>query len=192
MTRIASLLVPVFKTLLWLPVILLATAVASGAVVFENINGIDCSGVFGQGFDNCTVDGSPSIIKFVGALDAVDDSNSAFPTIDGTEFTFSGLGTDNSTGTWTYTPNDPEDPAIRFWVAKAGNGFNLFYDGTSGDRSSSVPVFTGTWSTPQEKGLSHITFYNTGREVQIPEPSSLLLLGAGLSGLLFALLRGRC
>ena len=161
---------------------------ASAVVLSFEISGNDCSGVFGQGFDNCQIDGSPSIIKFDGNLTTVTDINSAFPSIDGTEFAFSNTGNGNGTGTWTYTAG-PNDPSIRYWVAKAGPGFNLFYDVDDATGcniytdclSDANVVTTGDWITPSGGGgprdLSHITFYDTGNNGTVPEP--LTILGAG-------------
>lgn len=155
----------------------------------ELIDGNDCAGVFGKGFSNCRVpgNGSPSIIKFDADLD-VDEISVNYPTIDGTEFDFSGLGTDNKTGTWTYTPDDlgiGEDPAVKFWTAKAGPEFHLFY--MTGvnivDRSMAESVTTGEWETPDGKELSHITFYDTGEFSPVDEPATLVLVGLSLLGL---------
>jgi hypothetical protein len=43
----------------------------------------------------------------------------------------------------------------------------------------------GTWTTTpaQAGGLSHANLYGRGRTTQVPEPGTLLLLGAGLAGL---------
>lgn len=160
--------------------------------VMELLPGNDCSGYFNiglkNGFPNCRVDGSPSIIKFDEDLD-VDEVSVNYPTIDGSEFSFSGLGASNSSGTWTYTPNDlgvGEDPAVRFWSAKAGNGFYLFYVTPGGvlNRSLAESVTTGTWVTPSGKELSHITFYDTGDfPPVVDEPATLVLLGLSLLGL---------
>jgi len=155
----------------------------------ELIPGNDCSGVFGSGFPNCRVDGSPSIIKFDQDLD-VEEISVNYPTIDGTEFEFTNLGTDNTTGTGTYMPDDlaiGEDPAVRFWAAKAGPEFYLFYLTVADvqNRSMAESVTTGTWETPLGQALSHITFYDTGAfpPVEVDEPATLVLLGLSLLGL---------
>ncbi len=154
------------------------------------IGGNDCAG--GQ---NCTVNGSPWIIKF----DVVDGNglnfgtgtdngfiitkNTAlFPTITGAEFTFTGAP--GGTGTWTYTPNDDEDPAITAFVAKGGSAHNL-YLGTGTTGSYTTPIN----ASGRPAGLSHISFYDTEVEIPtdpqavIPEPASLALFGLGLAGL---------
>lgn len=158
-------------------------------VQMELIPGNDCAGVFGRGFSNCRVpgNGSPSIIKFDDDLD-VEEISVNYPTIDGTEFMFSGLGTDNATGTWTYTPDNlgvGEDPAVKFWAAKAGPEFYLFYMTAVDiqDRSIAESVTTGEWETPLGAELSHITFYDTGQFPPVDEPATLMLLGLALLGL---------
>lgn len=168
---------------------------ASAAFVAQ-IAGNDCSGVFGQGFSNCKIPSqydpkeSPVVIKFNGNLQVDEINTSLFPTIDGSEFTFSNLGAGNGTGTWTYTPG-PGDPGINWFVAKASDNFNLF--DTQNPNSHS-------WITPLDshgnpRTLSHLTFYDTGgggpSSGQVPEPGSsgLALLGVGLLGATFWLRR---
>ena len=98
-----------------------------------------------------------------------------FPTIDGDEFVFTDVSAGGATGTWTYTPG-AGDPDINFFVAKGGDFFNLF----------STLGLTDDWFTPtnpandQLFGLSHLSFYDTDGGGQVPEPTTLLLLGAGL------------
>ena len=163
------------------------------------IDGNDCSGVFGQGFDNCKIPAqydpneSPVIIKFApnanGGL-SVDAINSLFPSIDGSEFSFSNLGAGLGTGTWTYTPG-AGDPGINWFVAKAANNFNLF--------SNLGDPLSDAWITPlnqqgEPRDLSHITFYDTASSSSssssssgigsgnVPEPGSsgLAIVGMGL------------
>ena len=103
----------------------------ASADFIQTIEGNDCSGVFGQGFENCKIPAefdpneSPIIIKFNFDEDVPGEIeiNSLFPSIDGSEFALTGI--DGATGTWTYTPG-PGDPAINFFVAKGGPNFNLF------------------------------------------------------------------
>jgi hypothetical protein len=139
----------------------------------------DCSGLFGQGFDDCTFNSSPIVIKF--GTDGEIEINSIFPSISGSEFSFNpDLDENLSSGTWTYTPNDIDDPVLRYWVAKAADGFNLFWDGTA-DPASATSQTSNQWWTPDGQGLSHLSFYDTGGR-QVPAPSTLMLLGTALVG----------
>jgi hypothetical protein len=158
------------------------------SVLITSLSGNDCSGVFGQGFRNCAIpdtydpDNTPAIIKFNanGSVSEVNDD--LFPTISGSEFSFS-FGA-NGTGSWVYSPGagDPSS-LVSFFVAKGGPGFNLF----------SVTGNGGSWVTPTNPangrpfGLSHLTFYNGGLgsvppdAPPVPEPATLLLVGGGLA-----------
>ncbi len=142
--------------------------------------------MFGQGFENCKIPAefdpneSPIIIKFNFDDDVPGEIeiNSLFPSIDGSEFALTGI--DGATGTWTYTPG-PGDPGINFYVAKGGPDFNLF--------SNLGDPISDDWFTPtnpnngQPFGLSHLSFYDTGTPIPVPEPRTLVLLGVGLLGL---------
>ena len=147
--------------------------------------GNDCSGTFGQGLENCKIPAnidpnqSPIIIKFNfdDGVPGEIEINPLFQTISGSEFVLTGTG--GASGTWTYTPG-PGDPAINFFVAKGGPNFNLF----------STNLLTDEWFTPLNPGgnpsnLSHIDFYDTNGN-GVPEPTTLLLLGAGLFAAGFA------
>lgn len=181
----------------------------------------DCSGYFGSGFNNCMIafgdtDLSPVIIKFNEDLtlstdddfdptdpDDSDDSgeiNTLFPTVDGSEWSFSGTGSENGTGSWEYTTDDDDDPGIRYWVAKAGPGFNIFWDVDQDDFDNlcdgsentlaclmaANSVTSGTWFTPLNqdggnRGLSHLTFYDSAPS-PIPVPAAFWLFGTALVG----------
>jgi hypothetical protein len=176
------------------------SASAAPSLQMVTYSGNDCSGVFGKGFDNCSIEGSPIVIKF-NQDGTGTEVNSIFDSIDGSEFTFTPvLSGSVGSGTFTYNPDDPEDPAIRFWVAKQSNGFNLFYWGEAGDLGSAVPIVAGTsyaWNTNGfPSGLSHMSFYDTmtppgeeeppgeGEEpgTGTPEPTVMSLFGLALLG----------
>lgn len=108
---------------------------------------------------------------------------------------FTDTSSGDSTGTWTYNNGVHTYPDIRFWVAKAGNAFRLFWliaDNTpevciAGNESqtddnlnydcmnAAISVTTGSWITPTggngNRNLSHITFFGglcTGPECGAP------------------------
>jgi len=163
----------------------LGTTGANAATLIATIDDNDCSGVFGQGFANCKIpeaydaDQSPVIAKFnfsdEGFITSQEINTALFPSVDGSEFSvLFTMGT--SMGTWTYTPGQ-DDPAVKFVVAKGGNSFNLF----------STTALEDEWYTPENPGgnpagLSHITFYDTGGDFDVPEPTTLALVGLGLLG----------
>jgi hypothetical protein len=161
----------------------LGTTDANAATLIAAMDGNDCAGVFGQGFADCKIpvaydpDQSPVIAKFnfsdEGQVTSQEINSGLFPSVDGTEFSFDGPAM-----TWTYTPG-AGDPTITFFVAKGGPSFNLF---------QADDELSDTWFTPtnpangQPFGLSHLTFYDTGGDFDVPEPMTLALVGLGLLG----------
>ncbi|TLU67076.1 hypothetical protein FE810_01965 [Thalassotalea litorea] len=194
-------------------IIALSTQSAFATLVSLDFDGNDCSGVFNpnssnfeesyflrsgvsveqRGFDDCWIFAedlpeeliSPVIGKFEPPFSELDDSSNMFPSIDGDEWTIDG----NMTGNWNYNPGE-DDPSIRFWVAKAGNGFTLYWEVSPEDfeafcspqdqintfdcMSAAQTVTEGEWDTGG-KDLSHITFYDSG----LP-PSEKIPLGSSL------------
>jgi PEP-CTERM motif len=157
----------------------------ASADFIETFVGNDCAGVFGQPFADCKIPAridpneTPIIIKFeltAGGTFTTEINSALFPTIDGSEFSFDFTG-EGGTGTWTYNPG-AGDPLINFFVAKGGPNFNLFSN--LGDPNSD------DWFTPTNPnnnlpfGLSHLSFYDEDGGGQVPEPTTLLLLGAAL------------
>ncbi len=141
------------------------------------ISGNECAGA--GGFNACTYDGSPAIIKFRPNGTVEDLNSDLFPTITGLEFSFTGLN--GSSGTWSYNPG-AGDPLITAVAVFGGASFNLYEIGLDGQSG-------GNWATPLNPGgrpadLSHITFFDTGAPpVSVPAPASLALFGAALLGL---------
>ncbi|MCS6941348.1 MAG: PEP-CTERM sorting domain-containing protein [Geminocystis sp.] len=186
------------------------------SLITARYSGNDCSGVFGRFAEcyvsppNSSVKLSPIIAKFdVGQSGPAINTN-IFPTVSGQEWSFSpnngrGFPTSASIGSWTYNPG-PKDPAIKYWVAKGGNAFNLFFyvnpthtqpgGVCHGNGLTSLACFqkavatkSGVWQTPPTKkgnpaGLSHISFYGERvSQEEVPEPltimGSVLALGLG-------------
>jgi hypothetical protein len=178
----------------------------NAATVSTEIRGNDCAGVFNgssPGFKNCVIaiDGvelSPVIAKYevddFGAVTNTEINDISYPSIDGFEFTIS-YDADTSSGSWTYAGTAP-DPNVKFWVAKAGPAFNLFWNVDDSETmaggacetttfnlacmQAAQNAFSGSWDTPGGRGLSHITFYDSGI---VPIPAAVWLFGTGLLGL---------
>lgn len=160
----------------------------------------DCSGYFGSGFEDCQIafgDTALSrvVIKFdknltIGSSDSA-VNNQWYPTIDGKEWKFSGNNSNNQSGKWEYTAG-AGDPVIKYWAAKAGPGFKLFWDVDDLDLcavvnslsclSAANAVTAGSWVTPSGKGLSHLTFYDS--MAVVPVPAAFWLFGTALIGLI--------
>jgi len=172
----------------------------------------DCSGVFGK-FGGKTADTicdvghaldpkqnvSPIIAKE--NTSGLFEISAWFPTIDGAEFDIVFDANTTGSGSWTYSQG-AGDPDVRFWVAKGGNDpFRLYWmvsdlelllsgacwggTYTIDCLNAAVAVKSGTWSTVDGQGLSHLSWYDTGGgpPLNVPEPGLLFLMGAGLLGL---------
>ncbi len=172
---------------------------SANAALIGEYDGNDCAGVFGPNFPNCftpvvpgtdLTERSPIIIKFNfnddGSFGEI-EINPLFGSIDGDEFTFDFGGDGTGTGTWTYVPG-AGDPAITAFVAKGGSAFNLY--STGGDYTD-VAYSTPNNASGRPAGLSHLSFYDTDGDQQLPEPGSLALLGLGLLGIAIVRRRAR-
>jgi hypothetical protein len=127
----------------------------------------------------------------------------------------------NVSGDWEYNNGVPTYPDIRFWLAKSGSGnsesgFILFWMVSDNDIKNNTPctegqdisnlsfecmslaksVTNGAWTTPNNKGLSHITYFgglcsqddidnlkpNCTPTTSVPEPTSIALFALALLG----------
>lgn len=196
----------IFSYIAYITMFGFATASQGATVSYDIDSANDCAGYFGDNFEACAIQINGEIISPIiakigygdgGAIEET-ETNTLFPTIDGSEFdiTFTdGVGNDNE-GTWSYTPDDANDPAVRFWVAKGGNEFTLFWQVADSEilaggacygvtftlacLNAAEVVTSGDWSTPGGGNLSHITYYDTN---VIPVPAAVWLFGSGLLGL---------
>lgn len=193
---------------------LLSVHVNAATTVSAEFAGNDCPGEFSgsdPGFKNCVItwDGieiSPVIAKVevddFGDVTKTEINDIDYPSIDGSEFSIS-YDADTSSGSFTYSGTAP-DPNVKYWAAKAGNGFNLFWTVDDSEvmaggacetgslnlacLQAAQSVFSGTWSTPGGKELSHLSFYNSG---VVPVPAAVWLFGSGLLGLVAVARRRR-
>jgi len=152
------------------------------AALLATIDGNDCPNVFGDGgFSTCKIPElydpkqSPVIAKYDFDTKQWDFNLALFPNLSAANFTWVLGDSEGKTGTWTYIPG-AGDPLVTFYVAKASNKFNLYSN--DGDPNS------GIWATPENKGISHLTWYDTGDESSVvPLPAAAWLLLSGLLGL---------
>lgn len=160
--------------------------------------------------DDRIIEISPVIAKYTGGLQVDEINNGLFEQFDGAEITFDNLVSDgddeNILGDWTYD-RAVDDPGIRYWAAKSGGGgnsgggFELFWtvgesfteagaacDGTNNFNlaclTAAMVVTEGSWFTPDEKELSHLTFYDSLDPVEVvPLPAAGWMLIAAVGGL---------
>lgn len=150
---------------------------------FKDYSGNDCSGVFGQGFEDCKdPTGSPIVAKYDEDKGAW-SINPMFPGVLSSYFTLTYDDDEGKSGTWTYDPGACSTcPVITSFVVKASNAFRWYFT------DPKQAIFSGTWSTAglngtrPAPGLSHISFYDTA-PVPVPVPAAGLLLVAALGGL---------
>ena len=165
------------------------SSIASAAFI-ETFAGNDCAGVFGTPFADCKMPAridpneTPIIIKYDFGPDGVTfEINSAlFPTIDGSEFSFDFDG-GGATGTWTYTPG-AGDPGDQFLCRE---GWTRLQPLQQPGRSTVRRLVQHRMNPGGNRLWTCRTCRSTTRTGgQVPEPTTLLLLGAGLFAAGFA------
>ncbi|PKH86304.1 PEP-CTERM sorting domain-containing protein [Colwellia sp. Bg11-28] len=149
-------------------------------LVADNVQGNsnDCSGYFGQGFEECKITHVPSsdttvFAEIMGKFEGEGATQFAAPSqasdwnFDVNNLTNQTNPGENGTGTWNYT--GAEYPGVSYWVAKAGSaGFilNWMIADNADNRSTcaspdefsvscldlAVSVTTGAWTTPLTAG----------------------------------------
>ncbi len=171
----------------------------------------DCVGYFGKNLSSCAIYStdetgavqiSPVIAKYdieyesvTGEAVTIGEVNAGFNTVTGNEFEFS----TSSSGSWLYKRGE-NDPGVRYWAVKSGNGFNLFWTVESALLSNNAVcdsdnyftleclgaaqvVTMGEYDTIDGKELSHITFYDSVDPYVVPVPGAAWLMLSGLVGL---------
>ncbi|MFO8038902.1 MAG: PEP-CTERM sorting domain-containing protein [Sodalinema sp.] len=167
----------------------------------------DCSGYFGSDVETCEIEGSPVLgqVNNPHRDNASWTLNGSFPSLSTGEWTFEPpplppltqveieTGIDRlillrgQQGTWTYTRGE-EDPAIRFWVAQGGTGFNLFYHVADAEDvaacsgvaafssaclSKAVTTSAGEWFTPLDTSNMGSSLLSKGEQTERGVPFAL-------------------
>ncbi|MDE2404422.1 MAG: PEPxxWA-CTERM sorting domain-containing protein [Sphingomonadales bacterium] len=159
-----------------------ATSAHATAVLIGTFSGNECAGV--GGFSNCYAfpngttgpagaGGSPAIFKWDAG--GANEISTRFPSVTGSEFTVNYTGATNSLS-FSYNPG-ANDPAIHYYAVFQAGTTKLFHD--------SAAIVSGTVQLtdyfPNNPGISHITFFDTGTFPVLPEPSTWasMILGFG-------------
>ncbi len=115
-----------------------------------------------------------------GVVTAVETGN-GFTTVDGSEFSFD-FGSDGffGTGTWTYTPDDADDPGITGFTVKSGSSSNIF------TKDSAALTFAGLGDSSDffspNNDLSNMVFFDSTAIIPLPAAAWMMIGGLGLVG----------
>ena len=92
-----------------------------------------------------------------------------------------------SNGTWTVTP---VGDVISFYAVKAGNAYAMYFvDPPDGSGSwSTFDIWAAGYGGNDPIEISHFTGYNSA-STPVPEPTTMLLFGTGLAGLVVSRIR---
>jgi hypothetical protein len=142
-------------------------------------------GLYGT-FDGVEIN-SPSLAKCdVTGTSACAWENTGHPDLEGEYYPSAfnvTIGGDKKSGTWSFTPDDALSLVPHYMVVKAATTWLLF------DLEGAL---SGSWSTlgilnngGKQPGLSHLSFYNTGKPDMpgVPLPAAVWLMLAGIGGL---------
>ena len=184
----------VLNTLLAAAALSVSAGVASAATITSG-GGNDCSGVFGQGFDNCVFDygdyESPVIAKIGWPEAETEYNDKVFESLGGDEVAHGDMDYSDGWYTVTYTMG-VDDPYATVFIVKAANGWTAYDadDSNAGDGEGWFELVENVYTFYfTERNVSHVSIYDTGTPPEVPLPAAGFLLLGGLGGL--AMMRRR-